>query len=81
MIFHIALFERGRRLWYAASLARGAIDLIVRRAARTMGRTADGIRLSCSETVIRAAALITVASPLDRDAPTVTSHRRSGAIA
>ncbi|TME76642.1 MAG: hypothetical protein E6I19_03315 [Chloroflexi bacterium] len=66
MSFHIALFERGGRLWYAASLARGATALTVRRAARTVGRTAAGIRLSCSETVIRAAALIRVASPIDR---------------
>ena len=51
-IYHSALFERGGSLWYAISFAFGASALTVRRAACTVGRTADGIRFICSATVI-----------------------------
>src|SRR6266702_7894894 len=81
MIFHIALFERGGLLWYATSFAFGATLLTIRRAACTVGRTAAGIRSSCSDTVIRAAALIR--SPPRSIALvllTVTTRRRSGSI-
>src|SRR5438093_2746971 len=81
MICHFGLFERGGWLWYAPPSAFGATLLTVRRAACTVGRTAAGIRSSCSETVIRAAALIR--SPPRSIAlvlRTVATRRRSGSM-
>src|SRR4051812_21759246 len=58
--FHIALFDRGCRLWYATSLACGAAAFTWRRAAWTVGRTAGGIFRRWSDAVItRALSIIT----------------------